>query len=112
MLSLSIAVALMPCVFGQQLRVAAASDLAPVMKRLVPAFEQAGGLNVEVEVTAGSSGSLFTQIMNGAPYDVFLSADVDYARKLESAGAAEPGSLRHYAQGRLVLVVRHGVPGS
>jgi molybdate transport system substrate-binding protein len=92
---------------AQQIRVAAASDLGPVLKRLVPDFEKDSG--IKVDVVLGSSGSLFAQITQHAPYDLFLSADVDYAKKLEEAGLAVKGSLRHYAEGRLVLVVRQDV---
>jgi molybdate transport system substrate-binding protein len=96
-------------VSAQQIRVAAASDVGPVLKRLVREFEKQSG--VKTEVSTGSSGSLFAQIVNGGPYDVFLSADIDYARKLEESGFAAAGSLRQYAQGRLVLVVRSGIEG-
>jgi molybdate transport system substrate-binding protein len=94
---------------AQQIRVAAAADLAPVMKRLVPAFERSTA--IKVEVASGSSGSLFAQITNGGPYDVFLSADMDYARKLQESGRAVPDSLRKYTQGRLALVVQRGIEG-
>jgi molybdate transport system substrate-binding protein len=48
---------------------------------------------------------LFAQIQNGAPYDVFFSADMDYPKKLEAAGLAEPGSLYQYGKGKIVLWV-------
>jgi len=83
------------------LTIAAASDLQPVMPRVAAAFEQATGHTVKVAY--GSSGSFFAQISNGAPYDVFLSADVDYPRKLETAGLTVPGSLVLYAKGELAV---------
>jgi molybdate transport system substrate-binding protein len=59
-----------------------------------------------VRVTFGSSGNFFSQIQNGAPFDLFCSADIDYPRRLDAAGFGEPGSLREYATGRLVLWAR------
>jgi molybdate transport system substrate-binding protein len=56
-----------------------------------------------VSVSLGSSGNFFAQIQNGAPFDVFLSADSSYPEKLVQAGQAEPNSLTPYARGRLVL---------
>ncbi|MEI4861444.1 molybdate ABC transporter substrate-binding protein, partial [Klebsiella pneumoniae] len=50
------------------------------------------------------------QIANGAPFDVYLSADVDYVRQLDHAGLVEPGSIYVYAVGRIVLWVRNGSP--
>ena len=59
-----------------------------------------------VRLTFGSSGNFFTQIENGAPFDVFLSADGNYPRRLERSGLAERASLYEYATGRLVLWTR------
>jgi len=88
------------------LTVAAAADLQPVLPRLVALFEQQTGHTVRT--TFGSSGNFLAQIRNGAPFDVFMSADVDYPRQLESAGLAEPGTLAAYATGSLVLWTRTG----
>jgi molybdate transport system substrate-binding protein len=85
------------------LRVAAASDLYPALKELTPAFEKAMG--AKVEIVSGSSGNFFAQIQNGAPFDVFLSADDNYPRKLKSSGAAE--NLVTYAEGSIVLWIRN-----
>jgi molybdate transport system substrate-binding protein len=86
---------------AQELKIAAASDLAGAMQKLAPAFEKQTGIHVSVSL--GSSGNFFAQIQNGAPFDVFLSADKSYPEKLLHAGQAEPNSLTPYARGRLVL---------
>jgi molybdate transport system substrate-binding protein len=83
------------------LMVAAASNLGPALREISASFERRSGTHVAL--VFGSSGSLATQIQNGAPYDVFLSADLDYPRRLESQGLAELGSLVTYASGKLVL---------
>jgi molybdate transport system substrate-binding protein len=83
------------------LAIAAASDLQSVMPGLAERFERETGR--PVALTFGSSGNFFSQIQNGAPFDVFFSADVDYPRQLEKAGLTEPGTLKPYAIGRLVL---------
>jgi molybdate transport system substrate-binding protein len=57
-------------------------------------------------VSYGSSGTFFAQIQNGAPFDVFLSADVDYPRQLASAGLADLSTLQIYATGHLVMWAR------
>jgi molybdate transport system substrate-binding protein len=88
------------------LTIAAASDLQPVLPRLIALFEQQTGHTVRT--TFGSSGNFLAQIRNGAPFDVFLSADIEYPRELESAGLAEPGTLSAYANGSLVLWTRKG----
>src|SRR5947209_12638257 len=86
---------------GREIRVAAAADLKFAMEELAVQFEKQTG--TKVNVTYGSSGNFFSQIQNGAPFDLFFSADMDYPRKLETAGLAEPGTLCEYAVGRLVI---------
>jgi molybdate transport system substrate-binding protein len=88
--------------------VAAASDLSFPIKEIISQFEQRTGHTVKL--TLGSSGNFQAQIANGAPFDVYLSADVDYVRQLERAGLVEPDSLYVYAEGRLVIWVRNGSP--
>ena len=61
---------------AQTLTVAAASDLQSALPAIASRFEKETGQNVTL--TFGSSGNLFNQIQNGAPFDVFLSADIDY----------------------------------
>jgi molybdate transport system substrate-binding protein len=84
-----------------EIAVAAAADLKFAMADLATQFEKQTGN--KVNVTYGSSGNFFSQLQNGAPFDLFFSADIDYARKLESAGLTEPGSLYLYAVGRIAL---------
>jgi len=90
---------------AQTLTVAAASDLQSVLPAIASQFEKDTGQ--QVRLIFGSSGNFFAQIQNGAPFDVFLSADRDYPRRLEGSGHAEPGSLYEYATGRLVLWTRN-----
>ena len=85
----------------QPVRVAAAADLKFAMEELGKKFENQTG--TRVEVSYGSSGNFFSQLQNGAPFDLFFSADVAYPRKLEAQGFVEPGTLREYALGRIVI---------
>ncbi len=86
----------------QRVRVAAASDLQGVMPQLVSEFEK-GPPHKSVNVSYGSSGNFFAQIQNGAPFDLFFSADVDYAKKLQESNRAYPDKIREYAIGRIAL---------
>src|SRR5499427_9946560 len=90
---------------AQPLRIAAASDLQAALPSIAAAFEKDTGH--AVALTFGSSGNFFTQLQNGAPFDLFLSADIDYPRQLERDGRAEKGSLYEYATGRIVLWTRN-----
>lgn len=102
-----VALALPALVRGQapkQLRIAAASDLQTALPEIVNGFRRSTA--ADVTVSYGSSGNFFAQIQNGAPFDVFLSADVDYPKRLAAAGAADPGTLQQYASGHLVLWAR------
>lgn len=87
----------------QAVTVAAAADLQPVLPELIAAFKAQGG--GEVRATFGASGSLFAQISNGAPYDVFLSADTDYPRNLVKSGNAVAESFTPFARGALAVYV-------
>jgi molybdate transport system substrate-binding protein len=93
---------------AQELRVAAAADLQFVFQEVSARFQKETGH--AVRLTFGSSGNFFSQIQNGAPYDMFFSADVDYPAKLEANGLVEPGTLSRYATGRIVLWVRKESP--
>jgi molybdate transport system substrate-binding protein len=86
---------------AQELTVAAASDLQFAMQEISSRFEKEQGKSLKV--VYGSSGNFFQQIQNGAPFDLFFSANLDYAKKLETAGLTEPGSLYQYASGKIVI---------
>ncbi len=91
-----------------EVTIAAASDLNFAFKELVAAFEQKTG--IPVKISLGSSGNFFSQIQQGAPYDLYFSADVRYPQKLIESGQAVPGSLFKYAVGRLVVWLPNGSP--
>lgn len=93
---------------AQEVRVAAASDLSYALKELAPSFEKATGKRVQV--TLGSSGNLSAQIANGAPFDVFLSADSAYPRQLADSGVADATTFFVYGRGTLVLWVPRQSP--
>ena len=101
-LTLALSAALPACA-QEELTVAAAADLQEVMKGIVGQFEKQTG--TKVKLAFGSSGTLFAQLQNGAPFDVFLSADTEYPKRLEVAGLVEPGSMYEYATGKIVLWV-------
>jgi molybdate transport system substrate-binding protein len=90
---------------AQDVTVAAASDLQVALPELVLRFERATGFRVRS--IFGSSGNISTQIQNGAPYDVFLSADIEYPRHLVEQKLATRDALAPYARGRLVLWTRN-----
>src|SRR5207248_177837 len=81
--------------------VAAASDLTTLESELSIAFKTQTG--IRVRFSFGSSGNLARQIENGAPFDVFLSANELYVSQLASTGQLDPASIRTYAFGRLAL---------
>ncbi len=82
-------------------RVAVAANFADTHARLAGRFTERTG--IAVRTSPGSSGQLYAQIVNGAPFDVFLSADTLRPARLEREGHAVPGSRFTYAEGRLVL---------
>ena len=89
---------------AQEISVAAAADLKFALSELAERY--AKQTNTKVNVTYGSSGNFLAQIQNGAPFDLFFSADMEYPRKLEAAGLAEAGTLYKYAIGRIVIWTR------
>ena len=101
---------LVPAVAQTTVRVAAAADLGPVLPPILEQFEKETGIHAEA--TYQASAALTTQIQNGAPFDVFLSADLGYPQKLIEAGFAQglgdgtTGTPITYAEGTLVLWAR------
>ena len=92
--------------FAEEITIAAASDLNFAFKEIVAEFEKTTGNHVKL--TLGSSGNFYAQLQNGAPFDLYFSADIAYPRKLEEAGLTVPGSLYQYAVGRIVMWTGNG----
>jgi molybdate transport system substrate-binding protein len=90
---------------AEEIAIAAASDLNFAIKDLIIEYEKVTGNHVKLSL--GSSGNFYAQIQNGAPYDLYFSADIGYPKKLEEAGLTVPGSLYRYAVGRIVLWTNH-----
>jgi len=101
----------LPCCRAQEpreVRVLAAADLQPVMPVLADAFEHATG--IRLIVSYGSSSTLATQIQNGDPADLFLSADYSFPESIVAAGLADTREPLAYARGTLVLWARNDSP--
>jgi molybdate transport system substrate-binding protein len=86
---------------AEKITIAAAADLKFAMDEIVTGFNK-GHSRDEVQVVYGSSGKFHTQIQQGAPYDLFFSADIGYPRELARLGLAASG-VKPYAVGRIVL---------
>jgi molybdate transport system substrate-binding protein len=101
---------LAPACAQTPLRIAAAADLEPVLPPILQQFQQATGIHAEA--TFQASAVLTTQIQNGAPFDLFLSADLSYPKRLidaglaDTAGTADSSTPITYAKGTLVLWAR------
>ncbi len=91
------------------LAVAAAASLRPPLEALRRAFE-AEHPRARVAVSYGASGTFLAQIQNGAPFDLFFSADLDYPRQAVAAGLARAGDQAVFAVGRLCLWLPAGAP--
>jgi len=94
---------LVACATGQEIAVAAAADMNAALPKIVEAYTNKTGQ--VVKLSFGSSGNLANQIRNGAPFDVFFSADEEYPKQLVADGLAVGDSFYRYAVGRLVLWV-------
>ena len=88
-------------VYAEKITIAAASDLKFAMEEIVTSFKK-GNPRAEVEVVFGSSGNFNTQIQQGAPYDLFFSADIGFPHELAKNGLAA-SDVKPYAIGRIVL---------
>lgn len=89
--------------------IAAAADLRFALDEISAEFE-ADHPGTDIRISYGSSGSFYAQIENGAPFDIYFSADIDYPERLTRAGHAPEGSVRPYAVGRIVVWVLDGSP--
>jgi molybdate transport system substrate-binding protein len=92
-----------------ELLIAAASDLRFALDELVAEFNKANPIT-QPKAIYGSSGNFYAQIMNDAPFDLFLSADAAYPRQLIGAGKGKQADLFLYAVGRLVVWVPKASP--
>ncbi len=100
---------LSPLLQAGEVRVAVASNFLETLRALAPVFERQSGHRITI--SAASSGVLFAQITQGAPFDVLLAANAEYPALLEQQGRAVAGSRRTYSLGRLVLVSHKHIPG-
>lgn len=85
---------------NERLHLAVASNMQYAIAELTKEFTKASG--IECEVSIGASGQLYAQILEGAPYDVFISADMTYPQAVQKAGMAA-GSPKIYAYGKIVI---------
>jgi molybdate transport system substrate-binding protein len=93
---------------NSSLKIAAAADLQPVLPALIDQFEKQA--NKKVEASYASSATLATQILNGGPFSLFLSADLSFPQKVIDAGLADSTAPVPYARGTLVLWARNDSP--
>jgi len=105
---LALVLGLCASAFAQGITVAAAADMSAVLPEIAARYKSHAGQ--EVKLIFGSSGNLTTQIRNGAPFDIFFSADEEYPKQLIDAGLAEKDTLYCYAIGRLALWVPNDSP--
>lgn len=87
------------------LRIAAAADLQPLLPAVLADFERQSGIHAEASYQ--SSATLATQIINGAPFDLFMAADLSFPQRVIEAGRAEESRPVAYARGTLVLWTRN-----
>lgn len=92
----------------REINVAAAADLSAALEEVASSYEKRTG--VKVKLSFGASGALTQQIQNGAPFDVFFSADMDYPKQLIAGSLADAATLYRYAVGQLVLWVPKDSP--
>lgn len=92
----------------QTLRIAAAADLQPLLPNILNEFTAQTGIHAEASFQ--SSATLATQIINGAPFDIFMAADLSFPQRVISAGLSEQPQPIVYAEGTLVLWTRNESP--
>src|SRR5260370_21997474 len=93
---------------AQEITVAAAADMSTALPELVAAYTKKTAQTVKLSF--GASGNLTNQMRNGAPFDIFFSADEQYPQQLITEGLALKDTLYRYAIGRLVLLVPNDSP--
>jgi molybdate transport system substrate-binding protein len=101
-LSWFLVVELAPAARAETVTIAAAADLTYCIEDLNRSYQQSHH-GTELKLSAGSSGNFSSQIQNGAPFDVFLSADIQYPKNLAAGGFVDSSTLTVYAVGRIVL---------
>ena len=99
---------LAPLAAAQTLRLAAAADLQPVLPPILTEFEKK--TRIHVNASYQSSATLATQIQNGAPFDLFMAADLSFPQRVISEGLADSDKPVTYARGTLVLWIRKDSP--
>ena len=97
-----------PLAAAQNLRLAAAADLQPVLPPILAQFESQ--THIHVDASYQSSATLATQIQNGAPFDLFMAADFSFPQRVISEGLADADKPIAYARGTLVLWTRNDSP--
>lgn len=97
-----------PCLYADEVKIAVAANFLSTLQVLAPVFEQQSGHRLRV--SAGSTGKLYAQLRQGAPYDVFLAADDKHTALLEKEGLVMPGRCVTYAVGRLAVWSGRSMP--
>jgi molybdate transport system substrate-binding protein len=93
---------LAPARADEPLTIAVSSNFRQAAEDIATTFTADSG--IRVRISSGSTGKLYAQIVNGAPFDIFLAADVERPQLLEQSGLAAKGTLLSYAIGKLVLI--------
>ena len=101
LLTLTAALALSAAAQAEVVQIAVAANFTAPARALAEIFARTTGH--EAKLSFGATGAFYTQIKNGAPFDVFLSADNERPEMLERDGLAQPGTRFTYATGKLVL---------
>jgi molybdate transport system substrate-binding protein len=97
-----------PLAVAQNLRLAAAADLQPVLPPILIEFE--AKTSIHVDAAYQSSATLTTQIQNGAPFDLFMAADLSFPQRVIDSGLSDSAQPTTYARGTLVLWTRNDSP--
>lgn len=99
-----------PNAIADTLSIATASNFRPVLEQLNKAFFEQENMNQaahKINISSASSGVLYAQILQGAPFQLFFSANESYPKKLVASGYGVADTLETYAVGKLVLVTQH-----